>query len=276
MASFAQGRYALAISDRSGMAFPYNEMVTEWNGAFVHISEYEAKQPQLDPKPTSADPQALPKVRPARVEPPTQDFLPDNPFTTALSTTLTISFVNGALVAGDQVRFQNVKSPVGGQSITNLQLSTTLNGTITAIQTTVTLTDASAFPTSGYILIEKVLKSTDAEVIANSILIGTYQNEIINYTGKTVNQLTGCTRGTAAPFRGTTGVNTTAGAHTSGALVFGSYAIASLLTVTQASTGQPATVTSQKGLTVTLVNASTSVETGGGFQCTIGPVNDRA
>ena len=52
MTTFSQGKYALAISDRSGMAFPYNEMVREWNGAFVHISEYEPKQPQLDPKPT--------------------------------------------------------------------------------------------------------------------------------------------------------------------------------------------------------------------------------
>ena len=34
MTSFAQGKHALAISDRSGMAFPYNEMVREWNGAF--------------------------------------------------------------------------------------------------------------------------------------------------------------------------------------------------------------------------------------------------
>jgi hypothetical protein len=31
MASYAKGKHALAISDRSGMAFPYNEMVTEWN-----------------------------------------------------------------------------------------------------------------------------------------------------------------------------------------------------------------------------------------------------
>ena len=29
MTSFAQGKHALAISDRSGMAFPYNEMVRE-------------------------------------------------------------------------------------------------------------------------------------------------------------------------------------------------------------------------------------------------------
>ena len=29
MSSFSQGRFALAISDRSGMAFPYIEMVRE-------------------------------------------------------------------------------------------------------------------------------------------------------------------------------------------------------------------------------------------------------
>ena len=34
MTTFASGKYALAISDRSGMAFPYNEMVREWNGAW--------------------------------------------------------------------------------------------------------------------------------------------------------------------------------------------------------------------------------------------------
>ena len=46
----ATGKYAKAISDRSGMEFPYSEMVREWNGSLVHISEYESKQPQLEPK----------------------------------------------------------------------------------------------------------------------------------------------------------------------------------------------------------------------------------
>jgi len=46
--AYARGKYAQAISDRSGMAFPYNEMVREWNGMFVHKSEFENKQPQLD------------------------------------------------------------------------------------------------------------------------------------------------------------------------------------------------------------------------------------
>ena len=87
MAVFSQGKYALAISDRSGMAFPYNEMVREWNGAFVHISEYEPKQPQLEPKPTNADPQALQRARPARTGFPTEDFLPENPIVTASNTT---------------------------------------------------------------------------------------------------------------------------------------------------------------------------------------------
>jgi|TARA_Y100000114_G_scaffold155559_1_gene180050 hypothetical protein len=45
---FSGGKYSRAISDRSGLEFPYQEMVFEWNGAFVHNSEFEPKQPQLD------------------------------------------------------------------------------------------------------------------------------------------------------------------------------------------------------------------------------------
>ena len=32
----ASGKYAQAISDRSGFAFPYKEMIKEWNGSLVH------------------------------------------------------------------------------------------------------------------------------------------------------------------------------------------------------------------------------------------------
>ena len=46
MSNFAKGKFAKFISDRSGMEFPYKEMVTEWNGSKVHISEFEPKQPQ--------------------------------------------------------------------------------------------------------------------------------------------------------------------------------------------------------------------------------------
>jgi hypothetical protein len=121
MTNFSKGKYAQFISDRSGMAFPYTEMVVEWNGARVHVSEFEPKQPQLEPKPVGADPQGLPQARPARTEFPTMDFLPDNPFTTAANTTLKINFPDGDLSVNDFVRFKNVKEPVGGLAITTLQ-----------------------------------------------------------------------------------------------------------------------------------------------------------
>ena len=264
MASFSSGKYALAISDRSGMAFPYDEMVTEWNGAFVHFSEFEPKQPQLDPTPVSADPQGLEKARPARTEFPTEDFLPQNPFVTASNTTLKINFPNGDLQVNDFARFRNVKSPVGGVAISTLQMSTTLNGTITDTATTIDLTDGSQFPTSGFIVIEKV-----------NAVSGLFENEVIEYTGRSTHQLTGCTRGTSAPYRGVSPVNTTASSHSSGAKVFGCYKVVSLNETSVPSTGQPATTTRFDGINVTLTNTASGTETGGGFQCTIGPINDR-
>ena len=65
----ASGKYAKAISDRSGMEFPYNEMVKEWNGSLVHKSEFEAKHPQQERQRHAADAQSLKDARPARVEP---------------------------------------------------------------------------------------------------------------------------------------------------------------------------------------------------------------
>ena len=62
--AYARGKYAKAISDRSGMAFPYNEMVKEWNGSFVHKSEFEAKHPQIKRKHIKADAIALANARP--------------------------------------------------------------------------------------------------------------------------------------------------------------------------------------------------------------------
>jgi hypothetical protein len=65
----ASGKYAKAISDRSGMEFPYKEMVKEWNGSLVHKSEFETKHPQLERQKHAADAQSLQDARPARVEP---------------------------------------------------------------------------------------------------------------------------------------------------------------------------------------------------------------
>ena len=64
MPVFAKGKRSLAISDRSGMQFPYLEMVREWNGSLVHFSEFEAKQPQLELRSHGGDAQALQFTRP--------------------------------------------------------------------------------------------------------------------------------------------------------------------------------------------------------------------
>ena len=261
MTSFSSGKYALMVSDRSGQTFPWREMVREWNGAWVHFSEYEKKQPQLQPRPTSADPQALPHARPSRTALPTPAALDTVPFSTAGTTTLTVNENRHQRKTGDAVRFYQVKEPVGGVSVAALELNTTLNGNITSTATTITLTDASEFPTSGYIVIEKV--NSDGVIVS----------ETIEYTGKSTNDLTGCTRGTAAPSYGASPVNTEAGSHTSGAKVYGSY----IITVVESSFTNDAnsTETYSNSFTCTLVNAATGTATGGGFFVFGGPVNDR-
>ena len=275
MTQFSRGRFAQFISDRSGLAFPYTEMVVEWTGARVHTSEFEPKSAQVSPRPHGADPQALPFARPARTEFATEDFLPGNPFTTGAGGSLLgliIDFPNGNLQVNDFVRLRNVKEPVGGVAVSTLQMSTTLNGAITDSATTINLTDGSEFPITGFIVIEKVLTASDT---SDPLLVGTFQNEVIEYTGRSSNQLTGCSRGTSAPYRGASPEKTIVGSHVNGAKVFGSYKVASLNTTQVKGTGQPEFSTQFDGVDVTLTNAFSSVETGGGFQCTIGPINDR-
>ena len=289
MSSFSQGRYALAISDRSGLAFPYNEMVREWNGALVHNSEYEPKQPQLQPKPTNADPQALQRARPARTEFPTEDFLPNNPFqlnSTPLvptQTALSVNAANSGLVNGDHVRFRNVKTPlltddgtVYYQAI-ELELATTLTNAINATDTIITLDDmpnvvtlGSTWPSSGFMIIEKVNSET-----------GMFENEVIEYTGgrRTDNIFQAVSRGTSAPYRGVSPEKTTAGSHPIGAKVFGSRPVTMVQTtsVNDANT----TVTEENSylvpaLAIPLGFVAGTYLAGGGLQCTYGPINDRA
>jgi len=64
----ARGKYAKAISDRSGLEFPYLEMVKEWNGSLVHRSEYDPKHPQIRRKQHRADAIALNNPRPQERE----------------------------------------------------------------------------------------------------------------------------------------------------------------------------------------------------------------
>jgi hypothetical protein len=115
---FARGKYAKAISDRSGMEFPYNEMLKEWNGMFVHKSEYEAKQPQLDPRPHGADPQALENVRTDRTENDVAQLMPHDPFTTyaASSSVINVNYPGHGLTSGDTYRFRGSPTVSNGSA----------------------------------------------------------------------------------------------------------------------------------------------------------------
>ena len=109
MGKYASGKYALAISDRSGMAFPYDEMVREWNGSLVHYSEFEAKQPQLQPKPVGSDAQALFNPRPQPASKVSLILLNSNPFTSVIysgTTYVNIFSEDHQRKAGDIVRFR--------------------------------------------------------------------------------------------------------------------------------------------------------------------------
>ena len=71
MAKWATGKRSLSISDRSGLAFPYTEMVKEWNGSLVHYSEFEPKHPQIRRKRIVADAIALQNSRSQKFQQPT-------------------------------------------------------------------------------------------------------------------------------------------------------------------------------------------------------------
>ena len=114
MSNLSSGKYAKFISDRSGLEFPYSEMVIEWNGARVHISEFEPKHPQLEPKPHGADPQGLLNARPARVEPAVARMLTLNPLSAVSgSTTITVFEDNHGRTTGDTVRFRDAEPGAG-------------------------------------------------------------------------------------------------------------------------------------------------------------------
>ena len=130
--AFARGKKSLAISDRSGMAFPYEEMVKEWNGHLVHKSEYEAKHPQLELRSRSGDAQGLRDVRPDRTENEVAAMLGNNPFSiTASSQTITVTEINHGRTSGDTVRFRNVQGSPGNVAFSNYENSSGFSITVT-------------------------------------------------------------------------------------------------------------------------------------------------
>ena len=279
MAKFAKGKHALAISDRSGLAFPWREMVTEWNGAFVHYSEFERKQPQLEPRPFVADPQGLQKARPQVAPLPTPDLLEENPITTnniSIGSVYVITQPNSRILVNDVVRLMSIKSNLVSsttalqKSIQELELSTTLASNITSTDTSMTVVDDLGFYTNGgYVVIEKINSTT-----------GFFENEVMEYTAYNsgTKVLSGLVRGTNAPFRGVSPVNTTASSHDAGAKIFGARLVDSLNETTQSQAGQPSTITIANSYNLKENDEGTLFldvyGPGGGLNCLAGPVNN--
>ena len=119
MAKYANGTRSKAISDRSGQAFPYQEMVTEWNGSFVHISEFEAKHPQIRVKHNRADAIALQNTRNMKFQQPKTVASNDN--------TLADS-------GGTSVGVANLTLP-GDFAFETFDTEVTSNGITTSLQT---------------------------------------------------------------------------------------------------------------------------------------------
>lgn len=118
MGRYVSGRFALRISDRDGMAYPYNEMVQEWTGAWVHISEYEPKSPLLNPTNHPTDAQSLqhakPQIADATIEVGVVGIAP-NSFQT-LNETTTLS--DGSVVTVKSMMPLNIQQP---SKITKMQ-----------------------------------------------------------------------------------------------------------------------------------------------------------
>ena len=108
----ARGKYSKAISDRSGMEFPYTEMMKEWNGSFVHRSEYEEKHPQLELRTRGADAEGLLDARVDRTENEVVAILGPNPFETiaASSGIINVFEKSHGRSTSDTVRFRGAPS----------------------------------------------------------------------------------------------------------------------------------------------------------------------
>ena len=226
MARYAQGKYALAVSDISGQSFPWNEMLTQWNGLFVHYSELETKQPQLNPYPHQADPTALGKVRVQQPAPDALRWLGYSPFQTfaAASGIILVNQADHQRTYGETVRFRG--SPTTGGTSGTLDdgvfvfanipdedgitganiclaagysivpgkytsVTTTLAAAMTDTTTTtgITLTSSTNFPTTGPVV---PTATNPVGTPTNAILVDT---EIISYTGISSNVLSGVKRG---------------------------------------------------------------------------------
>jgi|TARA_R100001460_G_scaffold22136_9_gene45084 hypothetical protein len=125
MPSFASGKKAYFISDRSGFRYPYSSMKIEWTGAAVGPDEFEPKHPQLNPRRQASDPQALRLAKVDRTEPSVIRLLTPDCFKsgTSGSSIITVTEPSHGRSTADSVRFRKVNG-FDGFTKANLELST--------------------------------------------------------------------------------------------------------------------------------------------------------
>ena len=145
MARYAPGKFALRISDRDGQAYPYNEMVQEWTGAWVHQSEYEPKSPLLNPTNHPTDAQSLQHAKPQVVSvtiPLGGIYINDDPTSTSMSE----GGANGVSPAIGSNSFQTVMQTIqqfnpipapGAMETVQVRTMQPLNGSSQANQDTI-------------------------------------------------------------------------------------------------------------------------------------------
>jgi len=63
-AGYTSGKFAIALCDQCGQRFKLNALIKDWKGFKVCRECYEPKHPQLEPKRTINEPQALYQPRP--------------------------------------------------------------------------------------------------------------------------------------------------------------------------------------------------------------------
>jgi hypothetical protein len=64
MATYASGQKAWGICDITGFRYKLNEMKMTWDGLLVGPDQWSPKHPQLNPRPATADAEALKNPRP--------------------------------------------------------------------------------------------------------------------------------------------------------------------------------------------------------------------
>ena len=149
--AFASGKNAYGISDRSGFRYRLRDMKTEWNGLKVGPDEYEEKHPQLEPRRTVIDPQALRDPRPD-----TNNSIPAKATFPGFDTE-TLSFLTPVFMSGKvgTVSFGGtVVTPtdadVTGVSATGSIGTATATGTGTGVNATYTVTVQSYLGANKY------------------------------------------------------------------------------------------------------------------------------